>query len=161
MTGQNSVISILTNQPGKIRLTGGVEIQVTFSFYRYRETGCGISGRKSAGGCCRVSESSDILTKVFEAGLPVMLTGANVEAEIRLTSPYSFKVVECRQVCESPLVREESADTNSTVIPMPSYRRIGGRAFRWERKGKDGQVEVVIRQILTGAALIRRFRPAH
>lgn len=92
MPGQSSVIQILTNQAGRIRLAGGNEIEVTFSFYQYQEIGFGASGRKSASGCCRVSDGSDVLTRVFEAGLPVRLVGANVEAEIRLTAPYSFQV---------------------------------------------------------------------
>jgi hypothetical protein len=161
MTGYGSVIYMLTNQAGRIRSTGGVEIEVTFSFYRYRETGFGVSGRKSAGGCCRVSDGSDVLTKIFEAGLPVMLASVDVEAEIRLTSPYSFQVARTVRERGNAARNQDGVDTTdvgANVIRMPSYRRTRAEGFRWERERKDGQTEFAIRQAFSSAALMRRFR---
>lgn len=161
MTGYGSVIHMLTNQAGKIRSTGGLEIEVKFSFYRYRETNPGVSGRKSAGGCCRVSDGSDVLTKVFEAGLPVLLTSADVEAEIRFTSPYSFQVagrVMERGNAAAHRDKARPAEGGGNVIPMHSRRGPWADSVRWEREREGGQMEFVIRQMLSSAALMRRFR---
>lgn len=92
MAGQRSDISILTNQRGKIRAAGGAEIEVTFSLYPKRGTHQGVSEHPFDRGCCRVSDGSDVLLGIFEAGLPVMLVSAYVQAEIRLISPYSFQI---------------------------------------------------------------------
>ncbi|MFC5861257.1 hypothetical protein ACFPT7_03035 [Acidicapsa dinghuensis] len=163
MTNQGSVISVLTSQAGKIRLMGGTEIEVKFSFYRYQEADCGIAGRKSAGGCCRVSSNSDVLAKIFEAGLPVMLISENVEAKIRMTSPYSFQAlgpVLTRGNCAAHHDEANPTNGRGSVIPMPLYRRTTDGAYRWEREGRGGRVEVVVRQVLSGAARMQRLRPA-